>query len=92
MTAVGLLMLAMLPGAAPDPASISLKVLPEGPNRSLVVERCGLCHPIEMVVAQRRTPDDWQRQVARMLDFGARLTPEEQDQVLDYLETVFGRD
>lgn len=88
------LALAATPAAGlkpPDPASISLAVLPEGPNRSLVVERCAVCHPIEQVVAQRRTPDDWQRQVPRMIGFGAVASEDEQDLILDYLETVFGK-
>jgi hypothetical protein len=91
---LGTLVLGATPAAGlkpPDPASISLAVLPEGPNRALVVERCAVCHPIEQVVAQRRTPEDWQRQVPRMVGFGAVASEDEQDLILDYLETVFGK-
>jgi len=77
------------PGPAPDPASISVKVLPEGKDRNLVVRTCAVCHPIELVVAMRRTDADWERQLSRMMDFGAIASEPEQDRILDYLEQYF---
>jgi hypothetical protein len=34
-------------------------------------------------MAQRRTPEDWQRQVPRMMGFGAVASDDEQDLILD---------
>ena len=77
------------PGHAPDPASISFKVLPDGKDRNLVVRTCAVCHPIELVVAMRRTDVEWERQLSRMMDFGAIANEAEQDRILDYLEQYF---
>jgi cytochrome c5 len=74
---------------APDPASISTRVLPEGKDRSLVVRTCAVCHAIEVVVAQRRTEDQWDEVIAKMVDRGAIATEEEQLQILDYLARYF---
>ena len=77
------------PGPAPDPSTISAKVLPEGKDRNLVVRTCAVCHPIELVVATRRTETEWERQLSRMMDFGAMANEAEQDRILDYLQQYF---
>ena len=74
---------------APDPASVSLEVLPAGRDRNLVIRACAVCHPIELVVAKKRTDEDWERQMARMVGFGAKVDDAEQDRILDYLEGWF---
>jgi hypothetical protein len=79
-----------VPMPAPDPASISLTVLPDGKDRALVVRTCAVCHPIELVVATKRSEEDWERQTARMVGFGAVMNDAEQDRILDYLERYFG--
>jgi len=92
-SAAGLLLAALAlqlrAAAPPDPASISTKLLPEGKERALLIQRCAVCHPIEQVVATRRGNADWERQVTRMVGFGALATEAEQDQLLDYLERNF---
>ena len=91
-SAAGLLLAALalqLRAAAPDPASISTSLLPEGKERALLIQRCAVCHPIEQVVATKRGNADWERQVTRMVGFGAMATEAEQDQLLDYLERNF---
>ena len=78
-----------LAAAAPDPTKVSLEVLPAGRDRNLVIQACAVCHPIELVVAKRRTDEDWEKQMARMVGFGAKATEAEQDRILDYLEGWF---
>src|SRR5580693_8681599 len=68
-------------GAAPDPATIDLKTLPAGTHRDLVIRTCAVCHPIDIVVQKRRTQDEWDTLIARMVDHGAHATDEEQDQI-----------
>lgn len=77
-------------GAAPDPASIDLKTLPAGNHREVVIRTCAVCHPIDIVVQKRRTQDEWDTLIARMVDHGARATDEEQDQIFEYLVRNFG--
>ncbi len=91
VSAAGLLLaaLALRAAAPPDPASISTALLPAGKERALLIQRCAVCHPIEQVVANKRGNADWERQVTRMVGFGAIATDAEQDQLLDYLERNF---
>ncbi len=76
----------------PDPASISTTVLPEGSARSLLVRSCGICHAIELVVLRKRTADEWDTQIAKMVGYGARATDDEQEQIFQYLVTYFLKD
>jgi hypothetical protein len=75
-----------LPAAAEGPDDI----LPEAPAKVLVVRACTSCHQAPQIVAKRRTADDWDVMLGKMVDRGARLTEAEQDQVYDYLVTYFG--
>jgi hypothetical protein len=77
-------------GAAPDPESIDLKTLPAGNHRAVVIRTCAVCHPIDIVVQKRRTQDEWDTLIARMVDHGAHATDEEQDQIFEYLVRNFG--
>jgi hypothetical protein len=72
------------------PASINSGVLPEGPHRDLVVRTCAACHPPELVVSKRRTPEEWDDVIARMIDRGAVASEEEQQQIFEYLVRFFG--
>jgi mono/diheme cytochrome c family protein len=75
--------------AAPPDAATS--ALPEGPYRALVLRTCALCHSIDLVVAQRRTEEQWDQLIGVMVDRGARATDDEQAQILEYLVKNFGR-
>lgn len=75
--------------AASAPAAPN-DVLPEGPGKALIVRACTNCHQAPMVIAKRRTADQWDEVIGKMVDRGARLTEAEQDQVYDYLTRNFG--
>lgn len=76
---------------APDATDIDLKTLPAGSYRDVVIRTCAVCHPIDIVVQKRRTQDEWDALIARMIDHGARATEAEQDQIFDYLVRHFGQ-
>lgn len=79
------------PGAAPDPTSIDTATLPPGAHRDLVVRTCAMCHPIDIVVQKRRSQDEWDLLIARMVDHGARASEDEQQLIFEYLVKNFGR-
>jgi len=58
---------------------------------TLVQERCSRCHPLSRVESARYSAADWQSIVSLMISRGARLTPEEETLVVDYLATNFGK-
>jgi hypothetical protein len=84
-------LIASLTAAAPPGQSAAGKaVLPEGKYRELVVRTCAVCHAIDEVVAKRRTADQWDELIGKMLDRGAQATDAEQAQILEYLTKNFG--
>jgi hypothetical protein len=65
--------------------------LPEGPNRALVASRCTECHDLQMVFdASGISRDDWNGAIEEMTSYGLKVTPEERNQILDYLATYLG--
>jgi mono/diheme cytochrome c family protein len=52
---------------------------------------CGTCHTPESVVSTRRSRDQWQTEIERMVANGAKGTEDEFATVLDYLTSQFGR-
>lgn len=51
---------------------------------------CGACHTVDTVTSQRRTRAQWQESINSMVAKGAKATPEEFAQVLDYLTAQYG--
>src|SRR5438105_4387386 len=84
--AAGLLLLAALPALAQGPND----VLPEAPAKALVVKGRTACHQAPQIVAKRRTAEEWDEVIGKMVDRGAPLTEAEQDQVYDYMVKNFG--
>jgi hypothetical protein len=74
--------------APPDSATT---VLPQGAYRALVLRTCAVCHSIDLVVAQRRSQEQWDQLIGVMVDRGAQATDDEQVQILEYLVENFGR-
>ena len=73
---------------APDDAVLA--VFPPNRGRDVVVRACVPCHAPELVVAKRRTEDEWDRIIAAMIDRGAVADEDEQQRILEYLVQVFG--
>ena len=72
-------------------AGVSLSQdLPPGDGHDVVQTVCMQCHGLEVIVAQRRTPDEWRDVVGRMVGSGANLNDEEYAKVVEYLSTKFG--
>jgi mono/diheme cytochrome c family protein len=89
---LGSLVIALALAAAPaDPADAGSTVLPPGNYRDLVLRTCAVCHPIDRVVAQRRSQEQWDQLIGVMVDRGAQASDEQQQQILQYLVQNFGR-
>jgi cytochrome c oxidase cbb3-type subunit 3 len=50
---------------------------------------CGKCHPPEAVVTPR-SRTEWQDTITKMIDLGAKMSPEERVILLDYLSATYG--
>jgi competence protein ComEA len=64
--------------------------LPEGPAKELTASRCSGCHELNTIVKLRKPA--WQAIVSEMVSLGTPLTPEEEAQIVAYLNAAFGFD
>jgi hypothetical protein len=54
---------------------------------SILAEHCSGCHAIQVLEIIRKSRSDWEITLEKMEAFGLQLSQEEQDILLDYLET-----
>jgi competence protein ComEA len=73
-------------------AADDLKRLPDVPGKDIVVRVCTKCHGPGNIAKKRLNRDDWDDQVADMVERGAVATPKELAAVMDYLTVNFGPD
>ena len=64
--------------------------LPDGAGAEVARAKCIGCHDADLVVSQRLSPTGWDREVAKMERWGARLSPEERPVLVAYLARQFG--
>ena len=55
------------------------------PPRAAFSETCLVCHDADVIRQQRLTRDQWERELDKMVNWGARVRPEERETLLDYL-------
>ncbi len=60
---------------------------PEG--EKLLEQQCTGCHEKSKVVTVGRTRDEWSQKVDQMIDFGAELTEEEREILVEYLAETY---
>jgi hypothetical protein len=87
-----ILPVAVLPAEEPAPPALVAPAvqLPDGPGRSALEKTCLGCHPANRIVAQRRSSDEWQALVAKMIEQGAMGSDEELQSIIDYLALNYG--
>ena len=68
------------------------QALPDGKGKAEFVHNCTACHLASMVVAARKTPDDWRKSVDEMAARGTDGTKEDLDNVVLYLDKYFALD
>jgi cytochrome c5 len=68
-----------------------IAALPEGPSKSLVTERCLLCHGAGLITAQHKDAAAWGRTVTQMRTWGTPIQDEDQTAIVAYLSQHFGQ-
>jgi cytochrome c5 len=63
--------------------------LPEGPGKSIVLQKCTMCHTLSRVRRHYTTPEGWADTLSAMFNEGLSLTDEEFATVLRYLARNF---
>ena len=75
----------------PFPGQQPVKVtLASGQGENLVEGGCALCHGLDRVTDTKRTKEQWQAIVNRMVYFGAPISGDQVGTVVDYLLTNYG--
>ena len=63
----------------------SAQDLPPGPGFDVVSRACTVCHELDIITAQLHDAEGWRLIADTMIKNGASLTPQEEDEVVDYL-------
>jgi cytochrome c5 len=83
----------------PDPALLAvvrpaeaaeIAALPDGPAKTLVAERCLLCHGAGLIAQQRKDAAAWGRTVTQMRTWGTPIQDADQRALVAYLTEHFG--
>jgi hypothetical protein len=62
------------------------------PPAQVVEERCVGCHALSIVENSRKSPEEWEATVTRMVQLGAKLNDKQAEAVIDYLGETYGVD
>lgn len=77
--------------AVVGPAEVAeIAVLPDGPGKALVTERCLLCHGAALITQQRKDTGAWGRTVTQMRTWGTPMQEADQAALVAYLAEHFG--
>ena len=71
------------PAPLPDAALVAR-------GKTLFEEKCRKCHQDELVQQQRLGKPGWTREVEKMTRWGAEVSEEEKNALVEYLATEFG--
>jgi cytochrome c5 len=64
--------------------------LPEGPGKTLLAERCLMCHSAGLITQQRKDAAAWGRTVTQMRAWGTPIQDPDQAALVAYLSQHFG--
>jgi hypothetical protein len=56
-----------------------------------VKQSCVGCHGQDMIAGQRLTRAQWERELDKMIRWGAPVKPEDRDEIADFLARTFGK-
>lgn len=94
MRSVLLALIIGIGGGVPADAQDAYKQMPDGESKDIVYGVCSGCHSIRLVMQQGMSRKRWDKLLDWMVEKQgmAPLTPEIEEQVLDYLSANFGED
>lgn len=75
---------------AKEPTAPPAEEPPAIDGATLLEERCTQCHDLERTTQKRKTREEWEQTVVRMVNKGANLTEDEQKILIDYLAETYG--
>ena len=73
-------------------AGTQIPPLPPGEGRDVAQTHCLACHASEMLLQQQLTETQWRAEVDKMQRWGADVSDEDKDALMQYLVSRFGPD
>jgi len=72
-------------------AAISCGGKQSAPNSGaeLLEQRCSVCHPASRATDKKKTAEEWEATVQRMMGKGAKLSEEEKQTLVNYLAATY---
>lgn len=70
-------------------APLGAQQLPPGPGADVLKSRCLGCHEADIVTSQKLSLTGWTNSVAKMIRWGAQITPQERELLQPYLAAHF---
>jgi mono/diheme cytochrome c family protein len=87
----GLVVTTLIVACAGGEEPTEVPVPPPGvTGADLLQERCTACHGLNRVEGESETQAEWEATVERMREYGAELTDEEAQMLVDYLVENYG--
>jgi cytochrome c5 len=78
-------------GQKPAPTETTeIAALPDDPTKTLVTERCLLCHGAGLIAQQHKDAAAWGRTVTQMRTWGTPIQDDDQAAIVAYLSKHFG--
>lgn len=71
-------------------AGVERANLPAAPGSAAVEARCLTCHGVDIIRGQRLSKPGWEREVEKMIGWGAQLGGTERNDIIEYLSAHFG--
>ena len=65
------------------------EVMAQEDGATLLEQRCSVCHPSARPKGAKKTPEQWEATVTRMMGKGAKLSAEEKKVLLDFLSKTY---
>jgi competence ComEA-like helix-hairpin-helix protein len=70
--------------------SVGAQNLKDGPGKEVFAKICSGCHELDLATGQKKSKDEWKQTVDRMIGYGAEVTKEQSDQIVNYLAANYG--
>ena len=71
-------------------AGAQAPALPEGPGVAVARAACVSCHESDLIVSQRLSSPGWDREIAKMERWGAKVSADERGPLVAYLTSRWG--
>jgi hypothetical protein len=90
MVAIGLVVPLRAAFDQPPAASVETLDLPDAPGSEAVKVRCLTCHGADIILGQRLSKAGWDRELEKMIGWGAQLGAGERAEIVEYLSAHVG--